>query len=619
MVGINEHIEPLVGNENALSLKDLRQLLFDAKVKREELDSVLSDELLKCVDDFMVNKLVAEDVPEGSSVLTGELGRTEVYFWGTKGAGKTCVIGSLLAAQPEGVEGVNERDSLNRARTLIRIFNHKDTDMVLLPSASKVSKTSATGSNPSVVNFDLTDSNGHKHPLSLIEMANASVEQDILKQTANDKIHILCYDGTRAGVVQDTLFINLLSELKKAGVMEHSVGVYLLVTKIDALDNIPRDYQEEVAQTMITADHLDLWMAVKNVCYEMQILDATPIPYSIGDVKLQSAVVPNLQCASRLIDKPLALKSHPYRSTMGRVLRMGSWWSTAVLIGIACIALLYGVCLTASNLAPMPDDEIKPFDFRAYFDKLEAEQVKGGTYYRNHDKYDALRQMLKTESELRTKDGQRVLSARDYIQCDKALNNDFAEMLYGGMQYEFKQSSWNEGVLDRLRHESRELLSGTHLTSSKRSALNDAIATLDKYYNAKEIIGLSDACKTLDDVQTVKQSIEEYREPPFSNNTRLQQQLEGTLDKAYLSCARNTCDEAHQKYMDFMFEWERISFLDVSEMRDLRNRFLEECDPISSRIASLEDQTSGNEAVSGYLASAREWIDRIRNKRAFLE
>jgi len=621
---INEYIEPLLTDENALSLDDLKQMLYDGKFTREELDYVLSEELVKCVDNFLSGELVAEVLPEGNSELSGEKGRTEVYFWGMKGSGKTSVIGSILAAQPHVVEKVNTGSSLDRARSLIRAYHSAPEASV--PTSVLPKSAPNAGDLPSVVNIDIKDSHSHLHPLSLIEMHSASVDQPVLHQTKNDKIHILCYDCRKAGVAQDNFFINILSELKRNGLLMQSVGVYCLVTKVDSLVNVPKEYRSEVAQTMITADHLDLWMAVKNACYEMQIYDATPIPYYIGSVRLQSIATVNLECARKFIEKPLALKSHPYRSAVGKVLRFGSWWSTSLLIIAACVALVFGVCLTMSALDPMPSEKIEPFNYASYFEQKEASQVKGGTYFRNRDKYRALQADLQTERFITCTDGKRVLSAREYIECDKLLSNDFAEILYGGMQYEFKQSEWGEGVLDRLKEECTELFRNQHISDSKRDALKEAVAIINKYYNAKEVVKLSKNCKTLEDVETVKQNIDEYNEEPFTNNTKLQSDLQGAIENAYMSCARATCDEARQTYLDFLHEWQQIDanhsiniIAEIQEQKALRKRTVEECSSILSRISTLRDRLHDNDTALETLSTANEWIEKIRNKRTLFE
>jgi len=621
---INEYIEPLVTDENALSLDGLKLLLCEGKVTREEIESVLSDELIKCFDNFMSDALVSEVLPEGNHELSGEKGRTEVYFWGMEGSGKTSVIGTILSAQSELVEKVNTGSSLDLARALVRAYHNAPEGS--LPT-SLLPQSLSSNLQPSTLNLDIKDSHSRLHPLSLIEMHITSGSHPILKQTNNDKIHILCYDCRQAGVVQDNLFIDLLTELKQSGVLMQSVGVYCLVTKVDALVNVPKDFRPEVAQTMITADHLDLWMAVKNACYEMQIYDATPIPYSIGNVRLQSIANINLDCAHRFIDKPLALKSHPYRTAMGRVLRFGSWWSTTIFIIAACVAIVFGLNLTMSAIDPMPTEKIEPFDFVTYFEQKEAAQVKNSTYYSCNSKYKTLKAELQTERFITCKDGKRLLPARDYIQCDKTISDDFAQIIYGGMQYEFKQSEWGEGVLDRLKAESTELLRNQHLSDSKRDALNEAVDILNKYYEARDIIKLSNNCKSISEVEHVKSCIDDYSEEPFSHNTKLQHDLQGAEYNANLSCARFFRDEARQAYLDFLGEWQRIDaahsiniIAEAQEQKALRNRTLSQLSELQSQIGTLRNRFgTDDEAAQSVISDANGWIDKIRNKRALFE
>lgn len=633
----NEHISPLIGNPNALSLTDLKRLLVGGEVSREELVSVLPDDLLPLLDDYMEGRFVGDVLSEGSDVLRQDKGRTEVYFWGMKHSGKTSAIGAILASQPYSFEKINETSALNRARKLCKAFGEtgKDTLFPIEGQKSKVKgqesldlspQTLDSEARPSVINVDLKDHKGRLHPLALVEMSSTSVEQNILCKTQNDKIHFLCYDCSRSGKEQDDMFVELLDGLRKKGILQTSVGVYLLVTKVDSLWSVPPDYRHEMAQTLITADHLDLWQKVKNVCYEMKINDATPIPFTIGDIRLQEVMRVNLDCARSLIEKPIALKSHPYRTHLGSLLRTGSWWTSALVIMAVCASLVYGANQALSKIAPMPTAHIMPFDYKSYFDQVEAEQVKGGTYFRNRAAYDALRADIETERFVTTKDGKHLLKASDYIKCDKILNNDFAEILYGGMSYEFNQSEWNDGVLEKLNVEGKSLLRNPHISESKREALNRMLDIYYMYSEAQDVLALSRHCKTLEDVESVKENVELYSEEPFTNNLSLQEKLQTAVNDAYHSLACAICDEARDKYVAFANEWQRIDdtyiiniISEVREQKELKRRTLESCDSLIRKINHVQTEVDDDNDVVDALTEARRWIDRIRDKRTFLD
>lgn len=508
-------------------------------------------------------------------------GRTEVYFWGLKGSGKTSVINSILSA--EGQPDV---------------------------------------SSSGIASVDVRDKRGRLHPLVLIEMKSASVSQPILKQTTNDKLHILCYDCGKADEVQDNLFFNLLTELNAAGILRRSVGVYLLVTKIDTLTHVPKDYRDEVAQTLITAHHLDLWMKVKNVCFEMQIKDATPIPYSVGDMQEDGTLTPNLNYAQSFIEKPLALKSHPYRSFLGKALRTGSWWTSSLIIIGVCIAMAYGIYLTLSGIDPVPDVHIRPFNYRTYFEQMEAERVKGGTYFRSHEAYEALRADIETESFIRLADGKKPLDAGDYVTCIQHLDDDYAEILKGGFNYEYKQTSWNEGVLEKLRTEAQRIIRNPRVDQDARDALRESLDILDEYEEAREVVELSKNCTSLADVEYVEESVQQYEKPPFTNNLDLQAKLENATHNACLSLARSVKEKARTVYLDFINEWRRIDaahsiniFAEIAEQKNLQNRTLNDCNALVHEINQLHSRMQDNEDALASLSEAREWIDKIRDKR----
>lgn len=567
-----------------------------------------------------INEHIHADMAASFSI---ERGRTEVYFWGMEGSGKTSVIGSVVAVEPLVSEEVNGVAALNTLRRLSRLFNESGHEVLMNGDVIRDSIDPALV--PVVINADIRDRHGRLHPLALVEMADAALDVALLPKTDNDKIHILCYDCSRAGKEQDDLFTDLLGRLHSSGILSHSVGVYLLVTKIDSLHHIPKDYRNEFAQTLITAQHLDLWMCVRNVCFGMKIKDVTPIPYSVGDVTEEGNVVVNLDYARSFIEKPLALKSHTYRSVLGRVLSTGSWWTSALLIIAVCAALGYGIHLTLAQLAPIPDEHIRPFDYVAYFERQEAENVRGGTYYRNRSAYESLCADLKTERFITLSNGKRLLHASEYTKCDETISNDYAELIHGGMAYEFKQSEWNDAMLEKLGREARQLLRRTRVSEGKKKALDEALDILDGYEEAKDAIRLSHECSSQDDVDYIEECVEYYDSEPYTNNLRLQSDLHKAVDRAYVSLARSVRDEARSCYTDFISEWDRIDrahsiniFAEISEQKALQRRTLDACDSIVRKINHLDSRLSENEDARQTLSEARGWLDKIRDKKTLL-
>lgn len=557
---VNSHIKPLIGNDNALSIEELKQLLVENKVTREELETVLTDDLLTCVDQYMNNELSQAIICSGDDTLHDDKERTHVFFWGLKGSGKTTVIGTLLATQPESCGNLNTEAASERCKSLCYAFSETGCNTLLpvegedgdgLGRLDGLEETRDWKRGKSyIINTDIKDQKGKVHPLALIEMESMSVNRKILQDTTHDKIHILCYDCTRADTVQDNAFINLLNELKRANVLKHSVGVYLLVTKTDCFAYEQKEYREELAQSLITGEHNYLWTTVKNVCSEMQISDATPIPYYIGDVKLQQAIKIDLSYARQLIEKPLALKSNPYRSFVGKALMFGSWQVTMILLAAACIAITYCIYRVIPGISNMPTDEMTEFDYISYFTAQEEERVKGKTCTQCDKAFNEIEQDLQTESSIILDNDRMLMKRREYRSLASQLYDDYEEAVIGGLKYEIN-GNWHEPTMKALRESAKKLIAKPELSESKRTALNEVTSVVDDYFEAKKIIDMSNKCKSEEDVDIIKKNVEQFIDGPLATCTSLVEKLNQAIKDA---------ENSYEKYKE---EQEGFHFSDI--------------------------------------------------------
>ena len=603
---MNSKIYSLVGDENAVSLDDLLLWMEEAEVSQEDLENVLCDELigrLKVLPDRI-------EVPPGDAEEV-EKGRTEVYLWGQKGSGKSAVIGSVLSCQPEcWTECGNSAAAQNRAQNLCKAFADTGKD-ALLPDMG-------VGYPYNVIKADIRDTHGKVHPLAFIEMQHMLTTDEVLS-SQNDKIHILCYDCREAGEEQDKAFISLLEGLKTRGVLDRSVGVYLVVTKTDSLTNVPYDYRPEVAQTMITADHVDLWTEVKNVCYIVDIFDATPIPYSVGDVKLQKLVKINLADARLFIEKPLCLKSHTYRSWLSSMLRAGSWWSTGLLLTAACAVLIYLAYLMLSKIDPTPTAKIMPFDYQRYIEEQDKSKIKGGSYLATRRDFDRLANDVNTERHILLADGKSLLRPSEYTQCYELIYNDFAGAVLSGFDYEFSKTDWSDGILEKLYSAKIQLTNGHYLSNSNKNKLDDRSNTYLKYKRARELVRLSKDCTSVEDVNKVVENVSSYKyDDKLANNTSLIEELDNAKDNAYESCARSLLSRATSLYRLFVQKKEDISrryefyeiFSKSRATNNLVDEFLsgDEYKDLKQQLNRLDDMIVDSEEID----KAKEMMDRIR-------
>lgn len=529
-------LRPLVGNVNAIDVMTLCEWLRSGEVREDGLAQVLDVGLVDDVLRFRDGGIPFAPLVATDQQVRGDEERTEVYFWGLKGVGKTSVIGSVIAAQPGCASGLNTESARERAAVLGSLYAETGS-VVAIPDEQTVSLADGIHQYD-IINADLADRHGRKHPVALIEPVGTEdafyFPTEMLTCPANDKIHVFCYDATREGDVQDKAIMGCLRKLQEYGVLSHSTGIYLLVTKVDAIPNVPRQYRFQAAQSLVTASHRALWEMVKNACYAVKIHGATPIPFSIGDVRLRRLVRVDLTHAREFIDKPLLVKTRSYQSRLGRALRKGPWWLTALVIMAALGTVGYFAYTTFEAKGGMPVERVEKFSFKDYFLKREDSLMRRGnaTMINSLSSFNQLDSELEMEYALRLQNGRRVLEVGDYKECRGRLYNDFAEIVHGGFRYEFRSKDWSEGTLERLMTVSGKLLESTALSDSKRTALREARSTVRDYYEAKRIIELSYGCSTQEDVDVVTEGVGKYRREPLTNDLDIAEGLAGAVQRA---------------------------------------------------------------------------------------
>lgn len=523
---LSPYISPLIGDFNALGIEELKRLLDDKKVSREELETVLTDDLLESLEQYRNSDLRQYEILPGSDKLRGDEGRTEVFFWGMKGSGKTSVIGSLIAAQPQLSAQLNNEEALERSKSMCEVFAETGYN-TLVP----IELVPQTNQYCSVINADIKDKKGNVHPLAFIEMNEMSASKSILKATKNDKIHFLCYDSTHANSKQDDAFITLLKQLKSTQVLDKSVGVYLLVTKCDTFSHHQPSFRDEIAQSLIVQDHLGLWTTVKNLCAEMQISDTTPIPFSIGDVSLKRLIKIDLTCARNLIERPLSLKSYAYRSALGKLVMSGSLPVTATLLSIVCAAMMYFIYSVVPGISNIPTDKFKAYDFKEYFLKEESDKITNRYYYSCRKDFRRLENELSVERNLKLADGKKPISSRDCRECESKLYNDIAQVVHGGMSHEIK-GGWSESTLKMLGEVLTELADNYRLSENNRELVQEDLNIVNDYFSAITLASNVPNCTSEEDVEDYKAETDKYRYAPLSNCASLMKKLDDAVERA---------------------------------------------------------------------------------------
>lgn len=582
--GLNPLTRELVGNYNALSADQLAAWLDEGQIVRDDLTRVLSRQMLS---DF-------EHRPEPLTLSPGKSREehaevsseyTEVYFWGRQGSGKSTVIGSIIAAQPESVVHENTGEALNRAQQLSLCFRPGD-HLVALPTESEDKASRRT--NVTCLELKSKQNWLHsKYPVCLIEATAQGSQIDLestgLTSSTREQVHILCWDSSyEKGEEQEKMFLQLLSQLRKCKALEHTVGIYLLVTKVDALMALDRKYREQMAQQIITAEHVRLWAEVKNLCWDMDIHDATPIPYSIGEVFLQQLVRVDLQHANRLIEGPLVLKCQPKRSTFENVLMMGSLWISILLIVAMTCGVGFGMYRAFSTISEPPSEVLAVPDYRQWFEEQVETTVSNRTFSEANPQYRRLRNSLKTERSILTIEGDLLLPDSVWTPCQRLLMQSFAPILHQRNRAEMDKSNWDD-YGRYLKGINDEILRSPLLATRDRNHLVADMQIFDEYNLACRRIGLSNRCQSMADVDSVYEATSLIKEP-LTNNDHVREGLQTCYTNAKLSYANH-----------------------LSERVNLFIESRSQCEKLRSQLYELRNRTTSEEP-------AREVIDRALRK-----
>ena len=557
---VNKLIKNLVFNENSLSMNDLKQMINSGVISSKDLYSVLEKEIA----DTVISELQTRcEVPVGGTQeRTDE--HTEVFFWGMQGTGKTTIIGSLLNAGGTRVQPVhNTVEMNNRLRLLQNAFIPKETYSLLPDDLSNELE---------VLNIDIEENNHwkRKHPLTFIEVPEqykGIKELEAMLNNSMDKIHFLCFDTADKDNEKDVQYFDkqisylqdVLKDLKELGVFEHSVGIYILVTKIDGNPFIPPKERQLAAQTMITANQANFWYEIRQICHHMNIYDATPLPFTIGDVKLQKLVKVNNSMAENLIDKPILLKSHPYKSIMNTMLNFGNKWVTLLIYILVSCGIGYKLYKDSELLNEGPQATIKPYNFIEEFIKKEKSLIKDVTYQKSYSSFNELEAKLQTEAFLTQKDGSPLISADTVRLLGRALYNDFSKSVEIKAKNAFQSENWNANIKD-LAWQCKRLKKGNYLTSEHERELDKIYNTIQEYYEAKNFISKKISCKSLAEVNDIKDEYLNFSLSEVRNDTIVRKGLENIVPKAQLSYARYLVDMAKQRYQQYKQALKNRSF-----------------------------------------------------------
>ena len=392
----------------------------------------------------------------------------------------------------------------------------------------------------------------------------------------------MCFDSSRTKIEQQKQAERLSWILRKMdykGVFATSVGLYLLVTKTDLMIRVPEQHRMEAAQTLITAGHRKLWLDVVNICYKMNIYDATPIPFTVGDTVLKDLLKPDLSRAKALLHYPILLKAQPCLNLFERMLRKGNLKITIAVSIVLLAALGYGVYALLEQIPTPPDKELRAYNFTTDFcSRVNTLIEQESRYNRLVANYENLNWELLAEQSIVDVDGHKLADVKD--TCRIVLDNHFGEKLNAEYKRFFKEKDWSKSSkISSLKGYSGLLIKQNNMEYRIREALIDNKAYLSELSEVKHLIWLSDNCKSWSDVKEVCDNYKSYNKYPFSNDVGLRSCLSDAKKKAYESYSRALLKEASKEADNYQAQKARLSsgllgrLINYSELDNLRDNY----------------------------------------------
>lgn len=234
-----------------------------------------------------------------------EEGRTDVYFVGVPGSGKSTMLSGLLNVANKN--GVLMPDIYNNDGSIYQTQLISDLNRGVLPNAT------ASGSY-NYVALSLKDEQGAKHPFNIVEvpgenyvnMFNNGDVGEFLNYISNSNKKILIfvidslahdsgYNDSSSQLDQNLVYVNILNMFKSNGILDQTDAVYLVANKFDAIkesryatnnasdDSLALDFLQEEFRNLIE-NCKDARDESKNK-FKIKVL-----PFSIGNVSYTSII-----------------------------------------------------------------------------------------------------------------------------------------------------------------------------------------------------------------------------------------------------------------------------------------------------------------------------------------
>ena len=320
---INQILSALTSKEktenNAAKKKELLEKVIRGRVSADEIKANINsgnfsfDDLLDAgINDRVVNSLKHYCNSNRITMFRNinqlppmEEGRTDVYFVGVPGSGKSTMLSGLLNLANR--KGVLMPDVYNNDGSIYQTQLISDLNRGVLPNAT------ASGSY-NYVALSLKDDDGAKHPFNIVEvpgenyvnMFNNGDVSEFLNYISNSNKKILIfvidslahdtgYNDSNSQLDQNLVYVNIVNMFKSNGILDQTDAIYLVANKFDAIkesryatnnsndDALALDFLQDEFRNLIE-NCKDAREECKNK-FKIKVL-----PFSIGNVSYTSII-----------------------------------------------------------------------------------------------------------------------------------------------------------------------------------------------------------------------------------------------------------------------------------------------------------------------------------------
>ncbi len=286
-------------------IMDIRRFLLNNVITPDQLKQYTSmtDDIIEKIKYYERNDLIIDRLEDEPPFLPD---RTDVYFLGQPGSGKSCVLGSLF--HYFHTQGLMVEDIGNPTGTLYRNHLRHEFSYGILPNSNAVDDL-----YPMPFQLRNLSDSSKRHPLNFIDMSG-EVFDDIYEggmtaikpkfekylKNKNRKILFFIIDfdlhkrsrRVSLGMDQGSKALKVLETLDQFGTLKKVDAIYLLVTKSDL-------FPKEVNKKDYTKDFIDQYfrsllntLEDKKKEYEnSNKFSVTIYPFSIGEVKYKGLLV----------------------------------------------------------------------------------------------------------------------------------------------------------------------------------------------------------------------------------------------------------------------------------------------------------------------------------------